>query len=76
MSHASQLKFVELVFLAFPEHFTGSRVLEVGSLDINGSVRKFFRGWTTPDWTWPRVPESTLFVKAKNTMHPTQASTW
>jgi SAM-dependent methyltransferase len=44
VSHASQLKFVELVSLAFPEHFTGSRVLEVGSLDINGSVRKFFRG--------------------------------
>jgi SAM-dependent methyltransferase len=42
MAHSSQLQFVEIVSRAFPEHFEGSRVLEVGSLDINGSIRPLF----------------------------------
>ncbi len=42
MAHAGQLKFVELVSGFFPSYFTGSRVVEIGSLDVNGSVRKLF----------------------------------
>jgi SAM-dependent methyltransferase len=42
MAHAGQLNFVEKVATFFPAHFTGSRVVEIGSLDINGSVRKLF----------------------------------
>ena len=42
MAHAGQLKFVEQVAGFFPAHFSGARVVEIGSLDINGSVRKLF----------------------------------
>jgi len=42
MSHQSQLDFVSGVKSQFPEFFESGRVLEVGSLNINGSVRQFF----------------------------------
>ena len=44
MAHAAQLRFIERVRALFPDVFAGARVLEVGSLDINGSVRRFFTG--------------------------------
>jgi hypothetical protein len=42
MSHQAQMDFVAGLKERFPEYFRKGRVLEVGSLDINGSVRKFF----------------------------------
>lgn len=42
MSHLAQSEFVSRVKAQFPTLFTGTRVLEVGSLNINGSVREFF----------------------------------
>jgi SAM-dependent methyltransferase len=48
MSHASQLEFVILSKSLFPQMFTGKKVLEIGSLDINGTVRGFF---TNCDYT-------------------------
>ena len=42
MSHQSQLDFVLGVKNKFPNYFKGKKVLEIGSLDINGSVRQFF----------------------------------
>lgn len=42
MAHAEQLKFIELIQRCFPKHFTNTSVLEIGSLDINGSIRRFF----------------------------------
>jgi SAM-dependent methyltransferase len=42
--HPDQLEFVERVRALFPRHFRGARVLEIGSLDINGSVRALFQG--------------------------------
>lgn len=42
MSHQSQLDFVARVRKQFPQYFMSRKVLEVGSLDINGSVRQFF----------------------------------
>lgn len=44
MSHPEQLQFFQIVKSHFPDHFTGGRVLEIGSLDINGSIRKHFTG--------------------------------
>jgi len=44
MAHKEQQEFIEIVRSKFPEFFSGKRVLEIGSLDINGSVRKLFNG--------------------------------
>ncbi len=42
MSHFSQLQFIDIVSKNLPQYFNNSMVLEVGSLDINGSVRQRF----------------------------------
>ena len=42
MAHIQQQNFVAAIKAAFPSYFRGSRVLEIGSLDINGSVRTHF----------------------------------
>jgi len=39
MSHSEQVSFLELVKVAFPFIFQNRSVLEVGSWDINGSIR-------------------------------------
>jgi hypothetical protein len=44
VSHQSQLNFVSSLKSQFPIFFAGQKVLEVGSLDINGSIRQFFVG--------------------------------
>jgi SAM-dependent methyltransferase len=42
MSHPEQMRFVASLTRTFPWHFRNTKVVEVGSLDINGSVRQFF----------------------------------
>lgn len=42
--HEAVLQFLENKKAEYPERFVGKRVLEVGSLDINGSPRRFFEG--------------------------------
>ncbi len=42
MSHQEQTDFVAAVKDKYPEFFRNKRVLEVGSLNINGTVRDFF----------------------------------
>ena len=44
MAHPEQLRFVETIKGLFPEFFSSTRVLEIGSLDITGSVRQYFEG--------------------------------
>lgn len=41
MAHSAQMKFFELVYKYFPEHFQG-RVIDIGSLDINGGPHQLF----------------------------------
>jgi len=42
MAHKQQFDFVRSVAHLYPKNFHNANVLEVGSLDINGSVRQFF----------------------------------
>jgi SAM-dependent methyltransferase len=42
MSHPQQLFFVQSIKNFMPQYFNGTDVLEIGSLNINGSVRTFF----------------------------------
>jgi len=42
MAHFEQQQFVESIKNSFPSFFNGGRIVEIGSLDINGSVRRFF----------------------------------
>ncbi|HPT49234.1 MAG TPA: class I SAM-dependent methyltransferase [Accumulibacter sp.] len=43
MAHATQREFISILAENMPRFFSGCRVLEVGSLDINGSIRDFFK---------------------------------
>ena len=43
MSHQAQLDFVASLRDRFPDFFIRKNVLEVGSLNINGSIRRFFQ---------------------------------
>lgn len=42
MAHAQQMFFIENVARHLPSYFTETKALEVGSLNINGTVRQFF----------------------------------
>lgn len=42
MAHPQQRRFVESVKIIFPKFFKSKKILEIGSLDINGSVRDLF----------------------------------
>lgn len=42
MAHIEQREFFTQMVTMFPKSFTGVRVLEVGSLNVNGTVRDFF----------------------------------
>lgn len=42
MAHPQQREFISLVKNKFPQHFTKKFVVELGSLNINGTVREFF----------------------------------
>lgn len=42
MSHSTQQHFFQFVKDNFPSYFTNVRALDVGSLDINGSLREMF----------------------------------
>lgn len=47
MAHDAQRRFIEAVVDNHPEPFIGSKVVEIGSLNINGTVRDFFE---SPSW--------------------------
>ena len=46
MAHPEQRVFFESVKQSMPQYFTHVKVIEIGSLDINGSVRDFYNTTT------------------------------
>ncbi|MDP2878134.1 MAG: methyltransferase domain-containing protein [Sulfuricella sp.] len=42
MAHNDQLEFISDIKTLYPEFFVRKKILEVGSLDIQGSIRQFF----------------------------------
>jgi SAM-dependent methyltransferase len=42
VAHSEQLEFVQKLKAAFPDFFSAVRTLEIGSQDINGTIREFF----------------------------------
>lgn len=42
MAHEAQAQFIRSVKDELPDFFNGTKVLEIGSLNINGTVRQFF----------------------------------
>jgi SAM-dependent methyltransferase len=43
MAHKQHFEFFDSVKLMFPRHFSSSKVLDIGSLDINGCNKPMFR---------------------------------
>lgn len=43
MAHVAQQQFIQVIAKEMRPFFEGCRVLEIGSLDINGSIREHFR---------------------------------
>ena len=46
MSHHTQEEFVRKLSVEFPNHFNNVKMLEIGSLNINGSIRQYFNNST------------------------------
>ena len=44
MSHTSQVNFIRELKEKYPDKFDSVKMLEVGSLNINGTIRDFFQG--------------------------------
>jgi SAM-dependent methyltransferase len=46
MAHPQQLQFVQVAAQHMADDFSGKRILEIGSYNVNGSIRPFFPGST------------------------------
>lgn len=46
MSHKEQRQYIEKIKDIYPKYFNGVSVLDIGSLDINGSNREYFENST------------------------------
>jgi SAM-dependent methyltransferase len=70
MAHNEQLYFVGVVRLFLPGLFNGKTVLEVGSLDINGSVRMFFENCAYTGIDIGDGPGVDIVCRGENFMEP------
>ncbi|MEO7251905.1 MAG: hypothetical protein ABIW30_04775, partial [Arenimonas sp.] len=46
MAHPQQLQFIETAVRHLADDFSQKRILEIGSYNVNGSIRQFFQGST------------------------------
>src|SRR5687768_5482835 len=44
MSHKAQVRFIKQVKKLYPDYFRYTSVVDIGSLDVNGTARDFFHG--------------------------------
>ena len=44
MAHPQQFFYIQALKQFLPEYFEGRKVLEIGSLNLNGSIRQFYQG--------------------------------
>ena len=56
MAHIQQFQFFEVLSKLYPQHFLNGRVAEIGSLDINGSIKQFFKSseYTGYTFSWEK----------------------
>ena len=70
MAHIQQQQFIASVKSLFPSHFVNCQVLDVGSLDINGSVRSFFENCSVLGIDVGEGPGVDLVCEGQNLDHP------
>jgi len=72
MAHQQQFDYIQTLKLKYPTQFFNKKVLEVGSLNINGSIRMFF---TECDYLGIDVgagPGVDLVCEGQNLDHPNE----
>ena len=66
--HRGNREFLDDLARRYPESFTGAKVLELGSLNVNGSVRQHFRDCEFVGIDRMEGPDVDIVVEAKNTV--------
>ena len=66
--HRGNREFLDDLVKRYPASFTGVKVLELGSLNINGSVRQHFRDCEFVGIDKMDGPDVDIIVEAKNTI--------
>lgn len=70
MSHTAQQNFVKELKLKFPEYFDSKKVIEIGSLDINGTIRQHFTNCEYVGVDVGQGPNVDLVCEGQNVDHP------
>ena len=70
MAHQQQFNYIHSLKLRFPTSFFNCKVLEVGSLNINGSIREFFNHCDYLGIDVGPGPGVDLVCEGQNLSHP------
>lgn len=72
MAHPQQFQFVESVKEKYPNNFYKAKVLEIGSLNINGSIRTLFQDCAYIGVDVGEGKDVDLVCEGQNVDHPDQ----